>query len=216
MGDDRANPDHEIFQQLLVRTRNGDPDAAGRLLMRFRPALLCFARKNLSAQLKAKIDAQDLVQEVFEKAFARLLRFRGDTEKEMKYWLASFLLHELAHVNREFRSGSKRDVGMEEAHLWCGGKGAADSVEPASMAHSPPDDAQNQEWEDAFRLALAKLPPDMRHVIEMRMLNDLSFADIGHRLAIGTDGARKRFDRAFDEFAARFAADQSHGAEPWT
>jgi hypothetical protein len=43
--------------------------------------------------------------------------------------------------------------------------------------------------------------------IRLRILGGSSFTNIGHRLAIGTDGARKRFDRAFEEFAAWFAAE---------
>ena len=68
---------------LLARARNGEPDALGRLLERYRGYLAILARVQIGRRLQRKVEENDLVQETFLEAHRAFGRFRGSTEPEL-------------------------------------------------------------------------------------------------------------------------------------
>src|SRR6516162_10915052 len=99
---------------LLARARVSDEAALGRLLELYRNYLRFMARTLISQPLQARLDASDLVQETFLKAYREFAGFLGSTEPELVAWLRQILVRSLSDQVKRHRAG-KRDVRREEA-----------------------------------------------------------------------------------------------------
>jgi RNA polymerase sigma-70 factor (ECF subfamily) len=82
-------------QKLLQHIKAGDPQAIKTWFDRLYPQLFRMAL----SKVKAKKDAEDLVQETFVNAVKQLHLFRG--EASLKTWMANILRHEIADYYRK-------------------------------------------------------------------------------------------------------------------
>ena len=72
----------------LLRLARRDPaQALGPLLERYRHYLQLLARLQIGRQLRGKVDASDVVQEVFLEAHRHFYRFAGSEEAQLACWL---------------------------------------------------------------------------------------------------------------------------------
>lgn len=62
---------HDSFSLLMSSLRAGDDAAASALFNRFAARLIGVARQQIAARLRHKVDAEDVVQSVFESFFAK-------------------------------------------------------------------------------------------------------------------------------------------------
>src|SRR5262249_19354471 len=86
--------------QLLTAARAGDAAARGRLLGLYSDYLKLLARLQLSRRLQGKLDASDVVQEVFLQAHRGFDNFVGGSEAELTAWLRRILASKLADQMR--------------------------------------------------------------------------------------------------------------------
>ena len=98
--------------RLLERAHNGDAEAVGELLQRYRPYLSLLARLNADRQLQGKLDDSDLVQDTCLSAHRDFAQFRGATEPEFTGWLRKIMAHTAANLARDHRR-QRRDVRLE-------------------------------------------------------------------------------------------------------
>ncbi|HJT76223.1 MAG TPA: hypothetical protein VJ739_03400, partial [Gemmataceae bacterium] len=75
------------FADRLERGRAGDPAALDELFARWRPLLALQARRLLGADVAARADPADVVQEALAQAYTDLAQFRGRSEGEWVEWL---------------------------------------------------------------------------------------------------------------------------------
>jgi RNA polymerase sigma-70 factor, ECF subfamily len=75
--------------------------------------LKVLARLQIGHGLQSKLDASDLVQEVFLEAHRDFHQFHGLTEAELAGWLRRILASNLANVVRHYRGTKRRDVRLE-------------------------------------------------------------------------------------------------------
>src|SRR6476620_5669238 len=97
--------------QLVERAR--EKQALADLLGLYRNYLLLLARVHIDANLQAKADPSDLVQETCLMAARDFLQFRGKTEAEFIAWLRQILAHSGAAMIRRFKGAESRDVDRE-------------------------------------------------------------------------------------------------------
>src|SRR5215470_6467109 len=71
---------------LLRRLRGGDQDAATQLYFRYANRILALARKNRSADLASRGDAEDIVQSVFRIFFRRTAKGHYDVPAGEDPW----------------------------------------------------------------------------------------------------------------------------------
>lgn len=145
--------------------------------------------------------AEDVVQEVFERAFKSWDRFvpdaGGELDAKVRGWLYRIALN--VFIN-EFNRGKQRASTLE---LYCRVGVDIDHTEPAEIP------------QDAFPIdvgrALGRLDQRFRDVVELSYLRGLSNDEIAGRLEISPGTVRSRMARAFSELRhtlARVAQDE--------
>src|SRR6516165_4179573 len=102
------------FAERLARGRAGDRIALEELFVPWRPLLRLQADQLLGAELSARVDPSDVVQEAWAQAFADLAQFRGSSEGEWINWLRAMVAGQAANLRR-FHRAEKRDPGREDA-----------------------------------------------------------------------------------------------------
>jgi RNA polymerase sigma-70 factor (ECF subfamily) len=189
-----TRPDPE---QLLQRARAGPGAARGQLLELYRNYLTLLARLQLGRRLQSKVDASDVVQDVFLEAHRDFGAFRGETEKEFLGWLRQILASTLADQVRHYRGTQRRDVQLERQlaeHV----EYSSQALEQGLVASQSSPSQQAARREEAVRLAnaLEQLPEAYRDVLVLRHLEELSFPQVAARLGRTLDSVKNMWIRA--------------------
>ncbi|APW63721.1 sigma-70 family RNA polymerase sigma factor [Paludisphaera borealis] len=174
----------------IETARRGDAEALGKALESFRAYLLLVANEELDPDLRTKLGGSDLVQETFLHAQHDLGSFRGKTDLEWRLWLRGILIHRLANHRRHYRATVKRRLEREVA--------LAETPEREWPAESPSPSTSmaTRELEEAILEAVARLPEHHREVVLWHHREHLPFDEIGRRLGVSTEAARKHWERA--------------------
>jgi RNA polymerase sigma-70 factor (ECF subfamily) len=191
------------FDSWIEAARRGDAEALGRALEPFRDYLLLVANQELEPELRTKLGGSDLVQETFLGAQRDLASFRGKSEAEWRLWLRAILVHLLANQRRHYRSTARRCIERElrfsETSRWDW---------PATI-ESPSTNLVAREIEEALLTALDSLAEHHRNVVLWHHREQLPFEEVGRRLGISAEAARKHWGRAL--VALRKELRASHG-----
>src|SRR5262249_44828149 len=102
-----------IPELLLEQARAGNEAARGRLLELYRNYLRFMARALISQPLQARLDASDLVQDTFLKAYCEFAGFAGSSEPELVAWLRQILVRTTVDQVKRHRAKT-RDLRREE------------------------------------------------------------------------------------------------------
>ena len=110
-----------VFAVVQV-TRSANESLDRRIETGYLPAVIMgqeldrlLAELQIDGRSQAKLDASDMVQEVFLDAHRDFADFRGTTERDLMAWLRQILAHTLVdHVHRRYRTQS-RDVRLERS-----------------------------------------------------------------------------------------------------
>jgi RNA polymerase sigma-70 factor (ECF subfamily) len=168
------------FEQRLTLGREGNPAALENLFARWRPLLRLQARKLLGADVSARVDPSDVVQEAFAQAFQTLNQFRGQSEGEWVAWLRRIVAGQAAKARRHHHA-DKRDAHCDQALPDFGG--IDDGAGPISRL-------LNQEQAARLAAAIEALPEPMREVILRRVFHQEPF-DVVARAMQRTPGAAR-------------------------
>jgi RNA polymerase sigma-70 factor (ECF subfamily) len=183
--------------RVIALAKEGDSRALGSLLEGRRAYLKMIACVQVGRRLRSKVDADDLLQEVFLCAHRAIGRFRGMSEEEFLAWLRGILAHVLADQIRRYHGTERRDPNLEralESELdRSSERFGAMLVEPAS---SPSQRAIRHERAVRLSGVLERLPPDSREVLLLRHFQDLSFPEIARRMGRTLDGVKNLWIRA--------------------
>jgi len=156
----------ETVPGLVEQAQQGDRDAFGQLYRLYRPQVFRMARFHLGT------DADDVVAEVFLRAWTSLPRYR-DTGRPFIAWLYGIARHVVSdEIKRRVRTSPSDQLPEEPTH-----------------------------WREDDRLALAAavaaLPDEQRRVIEMKFLMGMRNPEIAAILAITPGAVNARQWRAF-------------------
>jgi RNA polymerase sigma-70 factor (ECF subfamily) len=147
-----------------------------------RPYLLAIARLQIEQNLRAKIDASDIVQQTMLEAHRGIDNYRGTSPEQLRGWLRAILARNLADEVRKFRRG-KRDAGVERS--------IENGLTHSSLAFdrflvspstSPETAAQRNENLGKLAAAIDALPDDQRTAVTLHHLEGLSAIEIGLRM----------------------------------
>ena len=197
-------------EDLLRRARAGGGPLRGQLLELYRHYLALLARLHIGRRLQGKVDAADLVQETFLKAYRDFDQFRGTTEQELVGWLRAILVKNLAMCVRRYCGTQRRNVRLEQE--------LAAEVEQSSQvldrglvmpSSSPSEKAARREQAARLANALGTLSDDYREVIILRHLEELSFPEVARRMNRSLDSVKKLWIRAIAQLR------ETLGGDPW-
>lgn len=180
--------------RLILEAREGCNEALGQLMAFSRQYLLLIADEELPAELQAKGDAADLVQDTQIEALRGFEGFRGQTAAELLGWLREILLNNMRDFNRHYRGVAKRRISRE---ISLSGPSGPYFQERLLADQPPPGSRLNQrEQARALAQALEQLDEDQRNVVRWRHHDGLSFEQISQRMGRSVQAVRKTWSRA--------------------
>lgn len=187
-------------EQLIRSIREGDREALGVLLERYRSYLGLLARLQIHGRLQGKADASDIVQETFLLADDRFDQFRGSAELELLAWLREILASRLATLVRRYYGTQLRDARLER-DLAAELDRSSQSLDQALLRDqsSPISRAVRRERSVLLAEALDQLPADYREVIVLHQLRNLAFPEVAQRMQRTPEAVRKLWIRALGQ-----------------
>jgi RNA polymerase sigma-70 factor, ECF subfamily len=183
-------------EDLLRRVEAGDAGAVNRLLDMFRSELLRYVEIRLPPLLRARVEAQDIVQDTLTEALRRIPDFLRERPMPFRLWLLQIARDRLVMEQRKHIRAARRTV-VREVLISDASSIRLSSLLPAAGS-TPSRRIRREEAAFKVREALALLNDNDREIILSRMMDDLSFADIGHLFGCTEVSARQRFSRALD------------------
>jgi RNA polymerase sigma-70 factor, ECF subfamily len=186
---------------LVERVRAGDAVAFELIMRRHNRRLFRLAR----SVLRNAAEAEDVVQETYVRAFARLDDFRGPDG--FPAWLARIAYNEALGRVR----GSERVVSLHD-HVSDGdGDGDVRHIETMISAHPDPERLTGYgELRRMLEDAIDALPDDFRAVFVLRAVEGMSVAETAAALSIPQETVKTRLHRARhrlqEALGARFEA----------
>ena len=148
-------------QSLLRRLRGGDQEAATQIYVRYANRLEALARKNRSADLAGRVDAEDIVQSVFRIFFRHASRGHYDVPAGEDLWkLLLVLALNKIRSERIYHRAAKRDARLTTAVT-----GHAKIL----SAPSSQDNLATACLRIVVDEALGRLTPQQRTVVELRI-----------------------------------------------
>lgn len=182
---------------LARRVVAGDRKAFDRLFE------LVFARLYRFVLLRVGRDvdsAQDLCQQVLERAVRRLAQYRG--EASLFTWLCTIARHEIAdHWEREARTNGRTLSYDHDETL----RHALESLQ-ADPASGPETAREQRDLRLLVQTVLDHLPNDYGDVLEWKYVDGLDATTIGQRLNVSASAAHSLVARARHAFRAEFEA----------
>jgi len=176
---DRAND-----QALVERVQQGDKRAFDALVMKYQSRVV----KVITRYLRDPVEAMDLAQEAFIKAYRALPNFRG--ESAFYTWLYRIAINTAKnHVVAQGRRPPMDDVEASEAEFFEGPSALKDTSTPERMV-------LRDEIERVVFEAIEALPEDLRTAITLRELEDMSYEEIAEVMNCPIGTVRSRIFRA--------------------
>lgn len=198
----RLGLDGERSLVLATAARRGDLAAANELLRLCRGYLYLVASQELAPAVQARVSPSDVVQDACTRIYQCLEQFRGDTDDELRGWMAQIVRNRCREVERGLLDCDKRDLARETAFPSNGSAlGLLEGLR--GEEDSPSTQAVANETEARIEGALAGLPWEYREVILLRQWRRWEFAEIAQALDRSEAAARKLWYRAIRVLSER-------------
>lgn len=176
--------DRTTDQALVERVQQGDKRAFDALVLKYQSRIV----KVITRYLRDPVEALDLAQEAFIKAYRALPNFRG--ESAFYTWLYRIAINTAKnHVVAQGRRPPMDDVEASEAEFYEGPSALKDTSTPERMV-------LRDEMERVVFEAIEALPEDLRTAITLRELEDMSYEEIAEVMNCPIGTVRSRIFRA--------------------
>jgi RNA polymerase sigma-70 factor (ECF subfamily) len=188
-----------ITESLLVRAAAGDKAAWGALVTAHQERLTRMVAFRMDPRLRGRIDAADIVQDVFVEASTHREAYFREPAVPLFLWLRGVVTNKLLELHRHHLGTRMRDVKRE---LPLEGSDRSNNTSAALCAHltagltRPSVAAVRGEVRARLAEALGGMDPTDREVLAMRHFEQLSNAEAAQVLGIQERAAAKRYLRA--------------------
>lgn len=191
--------DQSTSEETLVRSvRKQNTEALALFLSRNRDVLLHMIEVHLKPPIAIRVDPNDVLQDLYVYAVARIGSFEGDSPPMLMNWLQMLLLQVLSNLRRKHYR-QKRDVNREASvDVWPNSDTSSVAVGNALVSDglSPSEAAVNGETGQIIKRAIADLDEADRQVLLLRHFHNRSTAETAEALGIQPKAASKRYRRA--------------------
>jgi RNA polymerase sigma-70 factor (ECF subfamily) len=175
----RLVPDEDAF--LIAAAKAMDTRAFELLVERHERKILALAQRIT----RNREDAEDVVQQSFQKAFIHLNKFEG--KSLFHTWLTRIAVNEALMLLR--RKRGSHEVPIEESSTKTE---SAPRLDFLDSAPNPEDSCLDRERERILSAALHKLRPGIRKAIELRMLGELSVEETAVVMGLSVGAVKSR------------------------
>lgn len=186
-----------VDRAIARRILGGDERAFRELFDAYFPKLYRFALARLDGN---RVEAREIVQLTFCRAFERLASYRG--ESSLYAWFCGICRHAIIDHMRRHQAERDRVPLLEDD---AGIQGLLEALS-APEANQPEHVAQRQQRMRLIQAALDCLPGRYGDVLEWKYLDGLSVIEIAERLEVGPKAAESQLTRARDAFREAVAA----------
>jgi RNA polymerase sigma-70 factor (ECF subfamily) len=166
---------------LIAAAKNGNAQAFEVLIARHQRRILAVALR----RTRVRQDAEDIMQQSFQKAFLHLRQFEG--RSSFSTWLTGIAINEARMLQR--KSKGKREVSIDDLNE------NAETVTPLEIPDSAPDPEtgySQREWRRMLSFALNELPHRTRRAIELRDLDERSTEETARIIGISVGAVKAR------------------------
>ncbi len=170
---------------LVTAAKNGNQEAFEILVTRHQGRILALALR----YIRVREDAEDVVQQCFQKAFVYLSRFEG--KSRFSTWLTRIAINEALMWLR--RKRASREVPIGDSTMM------DETVVPLDVPDSDPspeDSFLQQEQKRIVSAAVKQLHPRTRKAIELRELGELSTEETARILGVSIGTVKGRLFHA--------------------
>lgn len=182
----RAKPEviHRIGieAELVAKCRLGEEDAIAALVHAHTPRLRWVAWR----VVRNWADVEDVVQDTLWKAYQHLPGYRE--RAPISAWLSRIALNEGVRLLRNRRT-RKIDLAGPDVPLY-------DVPPVAARGDSPEQILVSNEIHEIVCNCIERMRPDYRAILSLRILDDLSYAEIAQRLELSLGAVKTRIHRA--------------------
>ena len=167
-------------EQLVVATLRGHTPAFGRLVQRYWKMVFALAL----SRIKDRMEAEDIAQDSFLKAYARLGSLRNPSR--FSGWLSKITLQQCTNVVR-------KDIRRRAVF----GSGATPPADLAAIPAYSPNPGLTEGQTQFVRQAVGQLPEKFQRLIIMRFMGELSAVQIAEQLGKRPGTVRVWLHRAY-------------------
>ena len=170
----------EDDDQIIQRCLSGDTDVFKLLVDKYQLRIINACYK----YTKNIVDAEDVAQEVFLKAYVNLNNFNFDSK--FYSWLYRIAVNtSLNYINSKEKRREKETISEESCH-----------INDSSSSSDPRDYYQLTQLIDKVQPLIDNLPNELKTLIELYEIYDYTYEEISNKLSIPIGTVRSRLHRA--------------------
>ena len=192
---DQPNEVEALHQRLVA----GDEGALGELFDIHRERLWRTVQFRMDRRLAARVDPDDILQESFVNAAARIQHYLEDPTRSLFVWFRLIVGQTLVDVYRRHIGAEMRDAGREvslQGMKYPQATSMSLAAELLGSITSPSQAAQRAEMSAQLEQALAEMSELDQEVIALRHFEDLTNGEVAEVLDIQPTAASNRYVRA--------------------
>lgn len=181
----------------------------GRSLREHEDRLRRLIRFRLDARMRGRIEAADVVQEVFVEACEHRGRFVAQSELSLFLWLRGIAANKLLELHRRHLSTQLRDAKREISLFqreWADDTSAALAARLVGQGTRASEAAVRDEVKAQLQEALNQMNPLDREVLALKHFEQLTSREAAQVLGIEERAAAKRYLRALERLKVILAA----------
>lgn len=166
---------------LVLAANRGEAQAFEILVKRHQPKIFAIVLRFT----RVREDAEDIVQETFQKAFLHLHRFEG--KSSFFTWLTRIAINEALMLLRKGRA--LREVSIENSTEDGTVRYGLETPDPVP---DPEANYLKREAAEILRSAIGKLTARLRTAVELRELGELSSQQTARQMGVSVDAVKAR------------------------
>src|SRR5215470_1397064 len=168
-------------EAVVLAAKRGDEDAFGMLVKRYQRKMFAVALRYASV----REDAEDIVQQSFQKAFIHLDNFEG--KSSFSTWLTRIAINEALMFLR--RGRALREVPIDDSSRR---ETAASTLDIPDSGPDPETNYLKRESIEVLSAAINELTVRLRTAIQLRELADLSTQETARRMGVSVSAVKAR------------------------
>src|ERR1700746_102197 len=176
-----SSQDSARDEELVAAAKGGDELAFETIVKRHWQRISAVALR----YTRSREDAEDIVQQTFQRAFSHLQGFEG--RSSFSTWLTSIVINQALMLLR--RRKALREVPIDHPS---NDQGTTPALEMADANPDPESSYLEQEEARVLAEAIGQLRPAMRTAVELTGLRELSMLEAGRQMGISAAAVKSR------------------------